>query len=317
MNFSGLVQWLDAVKVLLGIIVIVFPVILFLIRKAAKKQVMYAAKIAELFPKPPEYFAIILPLQEYSPLPSFPVYSELSTRTPNFPPRYFKDRNVTLEKMKSILADAALKQARQWETTLPGIPSLVGADRSDQNVMLYQTWTRLRWYLFEECDSSYSSLSHKIGPECAVALQTLEDIRNHLLEHLPTRVLIIKVENRGRNDAKDVTVDITSGGEIYDVVVNDQLPDARIDRSENRFMIKWPTTQSEYAIEIKLWYKWKAVLFGSRMGSQSEIFPGFEGVIINHIGVENAKVRRWPRLLADLGAWNSIDVRVGPQIRVR
>jgi hypothetical protein len=148
-------------------------------------------------------------------------------------------------------------------------------------------------------------------------VQALEAIRNDLVEHLPTRVLVIKVENRARSDAKNVTVDITSGGEIYDVVVNDQLPDARIERSNNHFLIKWPTMQSEYVIEIKLWYKWQAVCFGSRMGSQSETFPGFEAVMINHIGIENGKVRRWPRLLADLGAWKSIDARVGSQIAVQ
>lgn len=278
--------------------------------KALGREVVYAAQIAEVAPPPPDL--VELYIHQFMPFPLIPSYSDFSRELPNFPPRAGSDRAEGLKFMKEALSGIALDQARTWEATVPAGLSLLG-DMSSLDMRLYQTWARLRWFLIEECNFDYSRIASEIGPDCKDALKKLEDFRKIMVEQLPTRILVIRIANRGPADAKDLKIDITSGGEIYDVTVNQQLNDGKIERSSNRFMITWSVLQPGYVVEVKLWYIWRAVLFGSRMGSQSERFPGYEGIIINHIGISNGRVRRRKRLLADLNAWKSIDVSTGPQ----
>jgi hypothetical protein len=279
-------------------------------RKLLKRQVVYAARVAELMQPPQVGFR--LALEDFLPLPVQPSYSDFSSQSPNYPPRALTDRRAIFEGMKEILSDVALEQARAWEAIHAGNMTLLG-DMSEPYLRLYQTWVRLRWHLIGKCQGDYSKVAADIGQECAVAIEKLECLKDVFVNQLPTRILVIKVENRSINDARDLTVDVTSGGEVYDVVVNDQLSEGKINRSNNRILVTWPIMQPRYVVEVKIWYVWRAVAFGSRMGSQSDRFPRHEGIIINHIGTSNSKARRYKSLLRDMNAWNSRDITIGKE----
>lgn len=307
---SNIQTVLAIITATLAILGVLWKVILALVRTILGRAVVYAAQIAELMPPPPDF--VEFTIHQFLPFPPVPVYSDFSREPPNFPSRAGSDRAEGMKIMRETLSGVALEQARRWEVTVPqGLSLLI--DRSNPDVQLYQTWARLRWFLIEECHSDFSMIASQIGTDCNEALKKLEKFRNDMVKHLPTRILVIRVANRGGMDAKDLKIDITSGGEIYDVIVNQDLNDGRIERSSNRFMITWAVLQPGYVVEVKLWYIWNAVFFGSRSGSQSERFPGYEGIMINHIGISNVKVRRRSSLLADLRAWKSIDIQVGPQ----
>lgn len=306
-NIQTLLAIVTAALAILGVL---WKVILPLLRTILGREFVYATKIAQVMPPPPEM--IEFKIHQFLPFPSFPAYSDLSREPVNFPSRAESDRTEGLKIMRETLSGLALDQARRWEATVPRGLSLRG-DKSGLDMQLYQTWARLRWFLIEECHSDFSMIASQIGPDCSEALKTLERFRKDMVEHLPTRILVIRVANRGGTDAKDLKIDITSGGEIYDVRVNQDLNDGKVERSSNRFMITWAVLQPGYVVEVNLWYIWKAFAFGSRSGSQSERFPGYEGIMINHIGISNGKARRRTSLLADLDAWKSIDIRVGPQ----
>jgi hypothetical protein len=308
---SSIQTLLAIITAVLAILGVLWKVIFPLIRGILGRVVVYAAQIAEVRPPPPDL--IEFKIHEFMPFPRIPVYSDFSREPPNFPSRAGSDRAEGLKIMRETLTGVALEQARSWEATVPRGLSLLG-DKSSLDMQLYQTWARLRWFLIEECHSDYSMIAAQIGPDCNEALKKLEKFRNDMVKQLPTRILVIRVANRGGTDAKELKIDITSGGEIYDVTVNQDLNDGKIERSSNRFMITWAVLQPGYVVEVRLWYIWSAVLFGSRTGSQSERFPGYEGIMINHIGISNGKVRRRASLLADLDAWKSIDIPVGPQL---
>jgi hypothetical protein len=204
-----------------------------------------------------------------------------------------------------------LKDANEWERTCPPELTLL-TDMSSREARLYQTYLRIRWLLVQNGNPDYEHVARAISTRCAEALRSIETESRALLSHFPTRVLIIRIKNRGSQDAKNLRIEVTAGGEIYDVVIDDRQPD-EVKKTDVRLLAKYQVLQPAQTIELRLWYRWSAFSFGSRMGSQSESFPGREGILINHLGFSNGRMMYLPRLLSDIEAWRRIDTRIGPE----
>ena len=288
----------------LGILGVVWKVILPLYRWLFVRRVVYAAKVAEL--QPPRGGLIVGALDKYLPLrPSF-CYSDSSMNQADWPSKANADSEAFYRFMRETLSDLALREAREWERTLPEGLVLLGVGSAE--LRLLQTYTRLRWFLIEECGSDFEKLASRIGANCSSALQSLETERQRVLDSLPTRILFLQIKNRMATDAKDLRLEISVGGSIYDASVSERT---NPEQSRNRLFIQLATMQPGYLVEVKIWYRWDAVVFGVRSFAQSEHFPGREGIMINYIGVSNGKVGQQKSLLRDLKAWRSITVPIG------
>jgi hypothetical protein len=288
----------------------VWKVALPLLRKASKMNVVYGACIAELSQYAPGLI-FETPLDKIVPIRRFPGYSDWSIQGPNLPPRSRKERNKLFQKIDSELAGEVLKEANEWERNCPPELTLLSQD-SSRAFELYQTYLRLRWLLVKDATPNYDRVAHEISLRCAEALRSIESETQEHLAHLPTRVLIVRVKNRGSRDAKDLHIDVTSGGEIYDVVINDRQP-TEIEKTDVRLTANYKVLRPGQTVELKLWYRWLAVDFGSRIGSQAETFPGREGILITYLGVSNGHVLHMPQLLSDVEAWRSLDTKIGPE----
>jgi hypothetical protein len=304
---------LDKIKTIIEIVVggltilgVIWKVILPLFRWLFVRRVVYAARVAEL--QQPRGGLIVGILDKYLPFrPSF-CYSD-SSMDDAWPSKAKDDSEAFYGFMRETLSDLALKEARDWERTLPNGLALLGVGSTE--LRLLQTYARLRWFLIEKCGSDFEALSSKIGPNCSSALQSLETERERVLDSMPTRILILQIKNRMATDAKELRLEISVGGSIYDVSVNERADPKVLEQSRNRLFIQQTTLQPGYPVEVKIWYRWIAVAFGSRSFAQSERFPGPEGIMINYIGVSNGKVAQEKSLLRDLRAWRSIPVPIG------
>jgi hypothetical protein len=286
---------------------VIWKIILPVFRWLFVKRVVYAATIAEL--KPPRGALIVGALDEYLPIrPSF-CYSNESMDRAYWPSKANADSTAFFKFMQETLSDLALNEARQWERNNFSEMSLIGQPSVELDLL--QTYTRLRWFLIKSCGSNFARVSSTIGANCSSALQTLETERKRMLESMPTRILILRIQNRMGMDGKELRLEITVGGSIYDVSVNERINPQILEQSNNRLFIQLAALQPGYVVEVKVWYRWEAVLFGSRSFSQSEYFPGPEGIMINYIGISNGKVVQEKSLLRDLKAWNSMDVAIG------
>lgn len=305
---------LDQIKTIVEIIVggltilgVVWKVILPLFRLLFVRRVVYAAKVAEL--QPPRGGLIVGALDKYLPLrPSF-CYSDSSMNRAYWPSKANADSEAFYRFMRETLSDLALREAREWERTLPEGLVLLGVGSAE--LRLLQTYTRLRWFLIEKCGSDFEKLASRIGANCSSALQSLETERRRVLDSMPTRILILQFKNRMATDAKDLRLEISVGGSIYDASVNERTNPQILERSRNRLFIQLATMQPRYLVEVKIWYRWDAVVVGVRSFAQSEHFPGREGIMINYIGVSNGKVGQQKSLLRGLKAWRSITVPIG------
>src|ERR1700688_2316710 len=312
--------WQSIVSLVAGVLTLadtVWKIILPIIRRAFKLQVVYAAQIAELQQHPPTFvgFQIASPLQAFVPLgKGFPSYSDWSTETPNWPPRAHELSTKLGAALQHELSGLALVQARRWERTIDQGLRLIGLDvASDANLALYQTYVRLRWFLLSEAHSDFAIVSSRIGNDCAEALRRLEAELEQLQELLPTRILIVRVANRGSSDARDLRIDVTVGGSIYDVTMNEQRDPGLVENTSNRFSVNFAVLQPGYTVDLRIWYRWQAAAFGSRTLSQCDRFPGREGALINYIGISNGRARPLPRLMRDLRLWRSISTDIGPE----
>jgi hypothetical protein len=312
--------WQGVVSIVAGtltVAVTVWKIILPIVRRAFKLQVVYAARIAELQQRAPTFvgFQIASPLQAYVPFGNgFPSYSDWSTETPNWPPRAHELSTQLGAALQRELAGLALVQARRWERTTDQRMRLLALDvDSDPNAALYQTYVRLRRFLLEEANSDFAIVSSRIGNDCAEALRRLETELEQMLERLPTRILIVRVANRGSLDARDLRIDVTVGGAIYDVTMNEQRDPGLVERTSNRFSVNFAVLQPGYTVDLRIWYRWNAAAFGSRVLSQCDRFPGREGVLINYIGISNGRARPLPKLMRDLRLWRSMSTKIGPE----
>jgi hypothetical protein len=281
-------------------------------------EIVYAARVAELmlpkhaYPASPINPVLIIGVELFNPMHGgFPSYSDWSSERPNWPPRAVEDGRHFFEDIRQNLSGLALEQANIWEQTIPPGLILLGLGSSTDE-KLYLTYTRLRWFLLDQCHSDYARVSKEVGQAASEAVRTLEVKPAHLLENRPTRVLIVRVANRSSKDAKDLRIDLTAGGAIYDVTLNEERTQSIVSRTSTRFTVTFPVMQPGFSLELKLWYVWKSVSFGCRSHSQFEMFPGFEGMLINYIGISNGRVRARPKLLDDLRSWKSMTVMVGP-----
>jgi hypothetical protein len=313
-SFEQMTSHLDQIKTIIEIIVgsltivgVIWKVILPLFRWLFVRRVVYAAKVAEL--QPQRNVMIVGALDKYVPIPSVFYYSDASIARPNWPSKANDDSEAFYKFMRETLSDLALKEAREWERTLPDGLSLLGVDSPE--LRLLQTYTRLRWFLIERCGSAFEAVSSRIGANCSSAMKSLEAERQRVLDAMPTRILILRIKNRMASDTKDLRLEITVGGSIYDVSVNERINPQILEKSRNRLYIQLTTLQPGYVVEVKIWYRWKAVAFGCRSFAQSEYFPGPEGIMINYIGVSNGKVVQEKGLLKDLKAWKSIELAIG------
>jgi len=305
----------------LAVAATVWKIVLPLFRRTFKLHVVYAARIAELRQRPPTFvtFQVASILQPFAPLEyGFPGYSDWSIESPNWPPRAHTDSAQFFEKIAQALSGVALIQARRWEQTIDQGVSLFGSGfDSDPKMKLYQTYVRLRWFLIDKSGSDYAIVSSRIGSDCAKALRQLEDALEEMESALPTRILVVRIANRASTDARDLRIDVSAGGEIYDVTVNEQREPGTQERTTKRFSITFPVLQPHYWVDLKIWYRWKAVAFGERNLSQFDRFPGREGILINYIGISNGRARPLPSLLKDLNAWRSQNTEVGPEPGLR
>ncbi|HEY6447307.1 MAG TPA: hypothetical protein VIY53_12670 [Acidobacteriaceae bacterium] len=302
-----------AVATLIGIVSGIITILVALapwLRRLFRIEPVYAACIAELSQVAPGLL-IETPLDKLMPIRRFPGFSDWSIQAPNIPPRAKADSQTLFETIDTQLSGQTLLEANQWERTCPPELKLFGQS-SSREFKLYQTYLRLRWLLLKDGAPDYGRVVREAGQRCADALRGIEAAVREQLQHLPTRVLIVRVRNRGARKAKNLHIEATSGGEIYDVVI-DNCPNAEIVTTSVRLSLTCKVIQPGQTVELKLWYRWLAVAFGSRMGSQAESFPGREGMLITHLGISNGRVSHSPRLLADLEAWRSLETKVGPE----
>ena len=308
---------LGTIKTLVGIMVgaitvgaAIWKILLPLFRRILKARLVYAACIAELSQYAPGLL-IETPLDAVVPIRRFPGYSDWSIQAPNAPPRSREDQRKFFEVIATELSGPVLKDANDWERTAPTDLRLLGSTKAPE-FKLYETYLRLRWLLLKEGKPSYDRVAKDVGRKCAEALEKIESAINQQLDQLPTRALIIRIKNRGSKDAKDLNIEITSGGAIYDVVINDWQP-SKMEKTTTRLALVYETLRPGQMVELKVWYRWIAVEFGNRMFSQARSFPGREGILINYIGVSNGRVLRMPKLLSDIDAWRSLETEVGPE----
>src|SRR5262249_11954507 len=145
--------------------------------------------------------------------------SDWSRERPNWPPRADTENKNLSSEIRRLLSGTALIQARRWEQTIPEELTLLGLPK-DADSKLYLTYVRLRWFLFEQCNSDFNVMSRSVGPDCVAAVRTLEAGLKSMQKDLPTRVLLISVANRSQKNATDLKIDITAGGKIYDATIN-------------------------------------------------------------------------------------------------
>jgi hypothetical protein len=299
----------------LTIVGVAWKIVWPMMRRIFKLDVVYAAQIAELRSQPPTNvgFQIASTLHDFVPLKDgFPSYSNWSRERPNWPPKAHADNKQFFARIKQSLSGSALIQARRWERTIPQEMDLIGLP-DDSDSKLYLTYVRLRWFLIDKCNSDFAALARSVGSDCGEAVKSLESELKSMLAQFPTRILIVSVLNRGRNDATDLKIDITAGGKIYDTTINGQQESNVLERTGTRFSVTFPILQPGYKVDLRIWYRWNAAAFGSRTFSQYDEFPGREGILINYIVISNGRVRRLAKVLHDLQTWRSLETTIGPE----
>jgi hypothetical protein len=297
---------LQAIVAALTIAGVIWKVLPPIWRLLFRRQVLYAAQIAELRQPPQGGFRPVL--DQYLPILSFPSFSDDSVGRPHWPPKANSESDGLFNVMQACLSGAALAEAKELEETIP--EGLVLFGPKSPELSLVQTYARLRWYLVEKCKGDYAKFSTDVGDACCAALRSVDTESKRLLDEMPTRILVLRIKNRSGKDATDLKLEITVGGTIFDVTVNERNSLEVLEVSLNRVFVKQATVLPGYVVEVRIWYRWISVLFGCPTGQQSESFKGLEGIRIEYLGISNGKVYRSRGLLGDLHAWRSIYVDV-------
>jgi hypothetical protein len=298
---------LESIVAVLTITGVIWKGVLPVSRWFLRPQVVYAARIAEMIPPPPDGFRSVL--GQYLPEVAFPCYSDDSIGRHHWPPNASAGSIELFGVMKASLSEQAISEVKRLEAKLPQGLSLIGKRTPEMD--LAEKIARLRWFLVEECNGDYQTLATAVGASSCAALQMFEEKCTRMVSRMPTRIFALRVKNRSRRDATNLKIEITVGGSIYDVTVNERTTSEVLAVSGNRVFIKQDILPPAHLVDVKIWYRWRSVTFGVRTGQQSDQFKGLEGIFIEYIGVSNGKLRRASALLDDLSAWHSIEVSAG------
>lgn len=234
------------------------------------------------------------------PFPGFPYYSQTSDHPSQWPPRVWKDRTALHTRIEQELAHPAVAaELERWLAANPPSVRAVGGGIDEP----LQRFLRLRFALAEQ-NNDFARLGTLVGPATADALRRLEAQRRELQQNLPNRLLMLRVQNQLNTDAENFTVQFKVGGAVYDVTLNAEGEKARsLEWSPQRLTVEIPRLRPNDIADVQIWYY--------RLPLADRVFPSAmdlewektEGVVIDNLGISNARVRRSPRLLADFQSY--------------
>ena len=242
--------------------------------------------------------------------PGFPYYSRESDHPTLWPMRVSEDRRKLFLKYESFLIEYPEEIAL---ATSPGNGEskssieILGGGYDNSARAKIETIAKLRTSFYNTLGGDPIALSRYLGRKGTISFIQIEKSRAELRQHFPNRLALLRINNKGKRDARNVTIEFDLFGELYDTTINadpDQVRKAEYDRAKKRFVIEQILPGSQ--VEIRLWYRYYSVENRMFPDERDFILELTQGLVINNVVISDGLVALNEKLMEDFSAYESL-----------
>lgn len=242
--------------------------------------------------------------------PGFPYYSRESDHPTLWPVRVTKDRAKLFQKYESFLLEfpeeIALALSAGNDESKSSIEILGGGYSNNERAKI-ETIANLRTFFYTTLDANPVALSRYLGRNATIRFLEIEKARVEIRQHFPNRLALLRIHNKGKRDARNVTIEFDLFGELYDTTINadpEQVRKAEYDRAKRRFEIE--QIQPGSHVEIRLWYRYYSVENRVFPDERDFILELTQGLVVNNVVISDGLVVLNENLMEDFSVYERL-----------